>query len=264
MDVMITAPKGKMGRLLVRMAAEREGLTVTAGLGPKGRPYIGQDAGIAADLGYSVNAPVVDDVEEAVSRCDLIIDFSTVELSMAVLKSAIRQKKALLCGTTGFSAEQLMEIRAASKVIPVLKAANTSYVIHVMNELLGIAARALAGKSDIDIIDFHDRMKKDAPSGTAIELAQTMTEALNRAPDEDFLSFHSIRSGDISSSHQVIFGCIGERLEITHHAQNWECFARGALDAVFFMENKGPGFYTMRDVVRSEIAKAQEPGNRSK
>lgn len=253
MNVIITAPRGKMGKLLVRMATEREGLDIVAGLGPKGRSYIGQDIGIAADLGYPVNIPVVDDLEQVIERCDLIIDFSTVELSMEVLKSAIRHQKAVLCGTTGFDAEQLMEIRAAARKIPVLKAANTSYVVHVMNELLGFAARALKGKTDIDIIDFHDRMKKDSPSGTAIELAETMTKAMGRAPDEDFLSFHSVRSGDIASSHQVIFGCLGEQLEIMHRAQNWECFARGAIDAAFFMDGKGPGFYTMGDVIRSSM-----------
>lgn len=260
MKVTITAPRGKMGRLLVKAAMNRDGIDVVAGLGPEGRPYIGQDVGIAAGLGRRTDSPVIDDLDAAVLLCDIIIDFSTVQLSMDVLDAALRHKKALICGTTGFSEHQFARISDAADTIPVLKAANTSYVVHVMSVLLKTAAAALFGKSDIDIIDMHDRIKKDAPSGTAIELAQAMSEAVNRA-FKDFVSFHSIRSGDIASSHKVIFGCLGERLEITHHAQDWECFAEGAIDAALFMQHKGPGLYTMVDVVQEELLINGKGGN---
>lgn len=253
MNVVITAPKGKMGRLLVKMALDSDGIDIVAGLGPQNRPYIGQDVGIAAGLGRKADALVTDDLDEAVRLCDLIIDFSTVQLSMNVLDAALRHKKTLVCGTTGFSNGQLAKIIDGADSIPIFKSANTSYVVHVMNALLKIAATALFEKSDIDIIDLHDRMKVDIPSGTAMEFGQTISKAVNRTLDENLLSFHSVRSGDIASSHKVIFGCLGERLEISHHAQNWECFARGAMDAVFFMRDKGPGLYTMVDVVQNGL-----------
>lgn len=253
MKVIVTAPKGKMGKLIIKVAVERDKIDVSAALGPKGRPYIGEDAGLASGLGYKIDAPVVDDLSAVIDGCDVIVDFSTVELSMEVLGMAVRHKKPLILGTTGFSGEQLREIAAAAKEIPVLKAANTSYVISVMKDILAAAAKALDGKSDIDIIDMHDRMKKDSPSGTAIELAGFMAKAIGRENDLDFVNFHSIRSGDISSSHTVIFGCLGERLEITHHAHDWECFARGATDAAFFIADRAPGFYTMQDVIREKM-----------
>lgn len=252
MKVIVTAPKGKMGKLIIRVAVDRDKIDVSAALGPKGRDYIGEDAGLVSGLGYKINAPVVDDLEKVVDDCDVIIDFSTVELSMEALQIAVKHKKPFICGTTGFSGEQLREIGAAAKEIPVLKASNTSFVVGLMKELLATAAKGLSGKADIDIVEMHDRMKKDAPSGTSIEMAEAMAKAIDSENDLDFVHFHSIRSGDISSSHTVIFGCLGERLEITHHAHDWECFARGAVDAAFFMEGKPAGFYTMQDVIRAK------------
>ena len=253
MKVIVTAPKGKMGRLIIKVAVERDKIDVSAALGHRGGSYIGEDAGMAAGLGYQIGCPVVDKLDAVIDDCDAIIDFSTVELSMEVMRVAVKHKKPWICGTTGFSGDDLREIRAASKEIPVLKAANTSYLVNLMMDLVATAADALEGKADIDIIDMHDRQKKDAPSGTAIELAEAMAKAMRQKNDLDFAHFHSIRSGDISSSHTVIFGCLDERLEITHHSQNWECFARGATDAAFYLKGKAPGFYTMQDVVRAKI-----------
>jgi len=254
MKVIVTAPKGKMGKLIIKVAVDRDRIDVSAALGPKGRDYIGEDVGFAAGLGYKINAPVVDDLEKVIEDCDVIIDFSTVEFSMEALRLAVKHKKPFICGTTGFSGEQLREIGCAAKEIPLLKASNTSYVVSLMKELLATAAKGLYGKADIDIIEMHDRNKKDAPSGTSIEMAETMAKATGNGNDLDAVHFHSVRSGDISSSHTVIFGCLGERLEITHHAHDWECFARGAVDAAFFLDGKAPGFYTMQDVIRAKTA----------
>jgi len=250
MKIMITAPKGKMGRLILKAAAENDKLDIVGALGPAGRDYIGQDAGRAAGFGFDAGVPVSDALEELIARCDAVIDFSTVELSMAVLDAALRHKKALVCGTTGFSEEQLAAISEASASIPLLHASNTSYVVSLMYRLLALAAGNLAGRADIDIIDMHDRQKKDAPSGTAKEMASVIAEALGGDSAGDAIRFHSIRSGNISSSHSVIFGCMGERLEITHHAYDWECFAKGACDAALFLDGRGPGLYSMQDVVR--------------
>ncbi len=252
MKVIVTAPKGKMGKLIIRVAVDRDKIDVSAALGPKGRDYIGQDAGLVSGLGYKINAPVVDDLETVIENCDAVIDFSTVDLSMETLRIAVKHKKPLICGTTGFSGEQLREIAAAAKEIPILKASNTSFVVSLMKDLIATAAKGLLGKADIDIIEMHDRNKKDAPSGTAIEMAEAMAKAIGSENDLDFVDFHSIRSGDISSSHTVVFGCLGERLEITHHAHDWDCFARGAVDAAFFMNGKAPGFYTMQDVIHEK------------
>lgn len=251
MKIIIMAPKGKMGKLIVKAAAEDDALEIVGVIGPKGRDYIGGDAGAVAGIGYNIGVPVTENLEEIIDGCDGIIDFSTVELSLNVLKAARKHKKALVCGTTGFNENQLQKFHDASKEIPLMRAANTSYVVSLMKHLISIAANALEGKADIEIIDMHDSLKKDAPSGTAMEMAEAMARARKISSYNDLVKFHSVRAGDISSSHTVLFGCIGERLEITHHAHNWECFAKSACDAIKFLSNKQNGSYVMDDMINN-------------
>lgn len=247
--IIITAPKGNMGKLIVRAAAKNPMIKIIGGLAPKGRDYIGLDIGIAAGLQNPLDAKVYDDLEEIIKECDMIIDFSTVDCSMKLIDLVLKHNKAFICGTTGFDEEEVNIITAAAKKIPLLKAANTSYVINVMNKLLSQAAIDLKGMADIAIIEMHSADKKDAPSGTAKEMANIIEKA---AEINDMISFHSIRAGDIPSSHTVMFGCMGERLEITHHAYNWECYAEGACKAIEFLSSKGPGLYLMEDVVKDK------------
>ena len=247
--IIITAPKGNMDKLIVKVASKNPNIEIVGGLGPKGRDYIGDDVGIVAGLQTPIGARVYGDIEEIIEQCDLIIDFSTVGFSMEVLDSALKHKKALICGTTGFTQEQENQLREASKKIPLLKAANTSYVVNVMNKLLVEASKDLNSMADIEIIEMHSSNKKDAPSGTAKEMADIIDKAAGR---KDLVTFHSIRAGDIPSSHTVVFGCMGERLEITHHAYNWECYAEGACKAIEYLSKKGSGLYLMEDVVNDK------------
>lgn len=249
MKIIIVAPKGKMGRLIVKVASENNDIEIAGAIGPKGRDYIGKDAGAVAGIGYDVDVPVTDSLTEIIDSCDAVIDFSTVELSMEVLEAARKHGKALICGTTGFSQNQIQKFQDASKEIPVLRTSNTSYVVNLMNHLIAVAAKALVDRSDIEIIEMHDALKKDAPSGTAKEMAEAMAAAVGRDSYDELVKFHSVRAGDISSSHTVIFGCMGERLEITHHAYNWECFARGACDAALFLKNQKNGLFSMKDIL---------------
>lgn len=247
--VIITAPKGNMGKLIVRAAAKNPMIEIIGGLAPKGRDYIGLDLGIVAGLQNQLGVKVYDDLEEIIKEFDMIIDFSTVDCSMKLIDLALKHNKAFICGTTGFDKEEDDILTAAAKKIPLLKAANTSYVINVMNKLLSEAAKDLKGMADIAIIDMHSANKKDSPSGTAKEMANIIEKA---AEINDMISFHSIRAGDIPSSHTVMFGCMGERLEITHHAYNWECYANGACKAIEYLNGKGPGLYLMEDVVKGK------------
>lgn len=245
--IVVTAPRGHMDGLIVKAACERDDIQIVGGLGPTGRDYIGKDIGLSAGLGREIGALVYDDLEEIIDQCDLVVDFSRVELSMKVLEICKKHKKGLLCGTTGFSAEQEQLLLDAGKEIPMMKAANTSYVVNVMRKLLGTAAAALGDKAKIEIIEMHSESKLDAPSGTALELAEEMTEKSDKTMED--ITFHSVRAGDTPSSHKVLFGCMGEIMEISHHAYNWECYARGACDAVVYMAEHGTGLYTMEDVI---------------
>ena len=245
--IIITAPRGQMDKLIVKAACERDDIQVIGGLGPCGRDYIGKDIGLVCGMGREIGALVHDDLEAIVKDCDLVVDFSTVELSMEVLEICKKHNKGLLCGTTGFAPEQEKQLLDAGKVIPMMKAANTSYVVNVMRKLLGTAAAALGDKAKIEIIDMHSQTKVDAPSGTALELAEEIIEKSDKKKDD--ITFHSVRAGDTPSSHKVLFGCMGEMMEISHHAYNWECYARGACDAVVYMARHGKGLYTMEDVI---------------
>ena len=261
--VIVVGPKGKMGKLITQVIADRNELELVAGIGPKGRDYIGGDLGTAAMVGRELGVPVVDDLESVIEKCDVIIDFSTKENGMEVLDLAIKHKKALVNGTTGFSAEEMQRFKDASSEIPMLYAANTSKLVNIMNKLLELVASTVGNELDIEILEMHDQWKKDAPSGTSKEMGEIMAHALGKELNEikvhgregvsprvpGTIGYHSLRAGNIPSSHTVFFGGMGERLEITHHSYNWECFARGAVDCAAFLEGKGPGFYTIKDVL---------------
>ena len=178
MKLIITAPRGKMASLIVADAAARNDVEIVAGIGPKGRDYIGKDIGEVAMIGKTVGAPVVDDLESVIDGTDVVCDFSRVELGMEVLDACIRHKKALVIGTTGFNAEQRARLEAAASEIPILIAANTDRMVNVMRKLLMEAAKELYEDTDIEIVDMHDNTKLDAPSGTARELIESMGEAV--------------------------------------------------------------------------------------
>ncbi|MDY5987407.1 MAG: 4-hydroxy-tetrahydrodipicolinate reductase [Lachnoclostridium sp.] len=263
MKVIVVGPRGKMGKLITQIAASRDDMELVAGVAPKGRDYIGKDLGQAALVGYDLGVPVVDDLESVIDQCDVIIDFSTREMAMEVLKMAIAHKKALVCGTTGFSPEEFQKFRDAANEIPMLYAANTSKLVNIMNKLLEIVTKAVGDEADIEILEMHDQWKKDAPSGTSREMGEIMAHAMGKELSDiavygregecprqkGTIGYHSLRAGNIPSSHSVYFGFMGERLEITHHSYNWECFARGACDCAAYLEGKGPGFYTIQDVL---------------
>jgi 4-hydroxy-tetrahydrodipicolinate reductase len=266
MKVVVMAPKGKMGRLIVKLADGMEGLELVGAVGPAGRDYIGSDAGIAAGTGKETGALVYGSLEEVIVMADVVVDYTNPELSMEVLETARSHNKAVVCGTTGFSAADMEKIRSISRSIPLVFAANTSMVVNLMYSLLKTAAETIGSMSDIEIIEMHDRYKKDAPSGTSKEMGEVIAEAMGntlsdvavfgreghgeRVPGS--IGYHSVRAGDISSSHTVMFGLLGERLEITHHAHNWECFANGACIAAKFLSGKPSGFYTVKDVLEVE------------
>lgn len=247
LKVIVTAPRGKMGRLNVQAAVGSEDIELVGCIGPAGRDYIGKDAGPVSGMTEPCGALCYDDIEKIIDLCDMVIDFSTVALSKEVIAVCVKHKKALICGTTGFAEEDLKLFEDAAKEIPILKAANTSYMSNVVTEMVKLAAKALRDQCKVEIIDYHDEKKVDAPSGTAMEFGEAISTASGKELSE--IDFHSIRAGDISSTHTILFGAMGERLEVTHRTYNWECCARGAMEAARFLADKSAGSYTMEDVV---------------
>lgn len=259
LKVVITAPRGTMDSLIVQEAYRHDDILVIGCVGTPGREYIGEDAGLVSGVGHEIGAHVfssiedlTDDGEMLIEACDVVIDYSTVELSMGILQKCAEHGKAYLCGTTGFQTGQLEAFAKASESIPIMRTANTSFVVTVMKKLLREAAAYLEEKAGMEIIEAHSDTKLDAPSGTAIELAEAMADGMKTKGYDD-IAFHSVRAGNTPSSHHVLFGCQGEMFQITHDAYDWRCYAIGACDAALFLGERlkagETGSYEMADLL---------------
>ena len=180
MKVIVIGPRGKMGKLITQVAAERDDMELVAGVAPACRDYVGQDLGMVALIGRNLGVPVVDDLAAVIDDCDVIIDFSTRENALKVLDLAVKHGKALVCGTTGFSKEEFARFKEAAKTIPMLYAANTSKLVNIMNKLLEMVTKTLGEDADIEILEMHDQWKKDAPSGTSKEMGEIMAHAMGK------------------------------------------------------------------------------------
>ena len=258
MKIIIIAPSGKMGKLIVREALKRKNdFEIVAAVGNPIKDYIGKDISVAAKSDF-VGANIYGDIEEVIDKCDGVIDFSTVETSMKVLKSCVKHKKPLMLGTTGFNEDQEKEIKGASNYIAISESHNTSKAVNLIYKIVAELTKNLGAESDIDIIDYHDNKKLDAPSGTGKVIGNIVAENLNvklsdkakygregkGIRNENEITFHSIRSGNISSSHTIIFGMDGERIELTHHSYDFGTFAKGGLECLLYLKDKKPGMYS--------------------
>jgi 4-hydroxy-tetrahydrodipicolinate reductase len=258
----IIGATGRMGRALIRLAPEFPDLAVTAAVASTGSAELGRDCGELAGVGSS-GVRIASDLAAALAGADVAIDFSSAHAVRANLAAARRAHKPLLIGTTGYDNTDLAgEFDQAAREIPLLVAANTSLGVTVLIELVREAARALpAAGFDIEIIEAHHRMKKDAPSGTALALGRAAAEGRERAFEEDTapgsadprptgrIGFASVRGGDIVGDHTVLFAGTGERLALSHHATDRAIFARGALQAAAWLAARPAGRYFMRDLV---------------
>ncbi len=243
----IAGAAGRMGRSLLA-AFGRDGgpLALTVAALRPGDPRLAGDA----PPGLPAGARLTGDLEGCAGDFDVLIDFSVPEAGLVHLDICRRHGKALVLGTTGFSAEAEAAVRAARDV-PLVFAPNMSAGVGVCLMLLRQAARALGGRTDIEIIEAHHREKKDAPSGTALAMGEVIAGELGRDAREA-VGFSVIRAGDIAGDHTVLFAGEGERLEISHRAAGREAFARGALRAAAWVAGMPPGVYSMLDVLGFE------------
>jgi 4-hydroxy-tetrahydrodipicolinate reductase len=238
-------------------------LKVVGAVEREGHESIGKDVGLLAgtgELGIRLSA----DLGEVIDKTDVIIDFTSVSSTLKTVKLAAERKKAMVIGTTGFSKDEREVVREASSGMPVVLAPNMSVGVNLLLRVLGDVARVLGDDYDVEIIEAHHRLKKDAPSGTAVKMAQVIAEALKRNLEtvavyarqgligertKKEIGIQTVRAGDIVGEHTVLFGGLGERIEITHKASSRDTFARGALKAAQWVHNKSAGFYDMQDVL---------------
>jgi 4-hydroxy-tetrahydrodipicolinate reductase len=203
----------------------------------------------AADAGVDV-AEKIDVVETAgVSRTlskkvDAVVDFSTPEAALERLAECVKAKTAAVICTTGFTDAQKAQITAASKKIAVVYSSNMSVGVNLLFKRVPEIAKTLGETYDIDIVETHHRFKKDAPSGTAKTLAERIESATGRKPN-----VHAVRSGDVVGEHRIIFGTLGDSIEIIHRASTRDIFAKGSIEAAKWAAKAKPGLYTMLDVI---------------
>lgn len=237
--LIINGAKGRMGHALLAAATDLK-LPVAAAL----------DAG--------------DDLAAALAQGDVVVDFSVHSATHRVIEFAVAQKKALVIGTTGHSAEEKKKLTALAAQVPTVWAGNFSVGVNLLFALTRRATAVLGADYDTEVVEMHHRFKKDAPSGTAARLLEIILEerkleaahALKhgrhgitgeRKPTE--IGVHALRGGDVVGDHTVIYAALGERVELTHKASDRQIFARGALRAAQWVIDQKPGVYDMQDVL---------------
>jgi 4-hydroxy-tetrahydrodipicolinate reductase len=259
----VAGAAGKMGSRITALSKEYEGLQLTGVFERKGHSEIGKDIGVITGAG-ELGVLLSEGIEEIIDKVDLIIDFTSIESTKENLKTTSAKGKAMVIGTTGFSRDDLQEIVSLTRNIPCVLASNMSLGVNLLLKVLHDIAKVLGDDYDIEIVEAHHRLKKDAPSGTAIKMAQVIADAVDRNLDEvavyarkgiigqrtkKEIGIQTIRAGDIVGEHTVYFGGLGERIEITHKASSRDTFARGALKAALWLQGKPAGLYDMQDVL---------------
>ena len=259
----ITGAGGRMGRTLIETIAQQPGLQLAAAVEQPDSSLIGADAGELAGLG-KLGVPVSAALADVIEDIDVLIDFTVPAATLANLETCARAGKAMVIGTTGFTADQDQLIKQAAGKIAVCKASNFSTGVNLCFKLLDMAARVLGDDVDIEIVEAHHRHKIDAPSGTALSMGGVVANALGRdlaevavygregqtgARKRDTIGFATVRAGDIVGDHTVIFAADGERVEITHKASSRMSFARGAVRAAGWLVGREPRLYDMQDVL---------------
>jgi len=249
-----------MGQMLLRLVAEDHDLRLVGAIERPDHPQLGTDAG-AAGGGTHIGVKLTADLPAGI---DVMLDFSSPGGTIGKLPVCTQRNVAVVIGTTGFDADQAAKLRAAAQVIPVLVSPNMSVGVNLLFDIAAQMAQRLGPGYDIEIVEAHHRFKKDAPSGTALRIAQSIAAALGIDFDERAvygrhglvgerppgqIGIHAVRGGDIVGDHTVIFAAQGERIELRHQAHSRETFARGALRAARFLVGKPPGMYSMSDVL---------------
>ncbi|MDH4238754.1 MAG: 4-hydroxy-tetrahydrodipicolinate reductase [Phycisphaerae bacterium] len=258
--LIVCGAAGRMGKRIISLAIEADEFDVIAAIENQDHPDIGKDAGIVAGM-RPINIELGSTYPDG---SDVVIDFSQPAAADKTIDYCIENGAALVLGTTGLSEEQREKIKTASQKIPVIYATNMSVGMNVLFSLVGKVAAMLGDDYDIEIIEQHHRFKKDAPSGSALTLAENICSATGRKfPDslvhgrnakeairqEGSIGMHAVRAGDITGVHSVIFGTLGEKVTLNHTAHSRDTFARGALRAAKWLIDKKPNFYSMADVL---------------
>ncbi|MBI4553778.1 MAG: 4-hydroxy-tetrahydrodipicolinate reductase [Candidatus Latescibacteria bacterium] len=263
--VILSGAAGRMGRAVGKLMAACDDMTIVGAVGRPGRGYLGMDYGELIGVGR-IGVAISADLESVLDRGDTLVEFSTPDATVAHVQLAVSRGLSAVVGTTGLSPEQSQTLATATARIPCVVAPNLSVGAHLLTTIARMLSSALGEGFDVEVLETHHRFKQDAPSGTARAIINAITEGRAR-PEADQvvhgrhgrvgprqageIGVHAIRAGDIVGDHTVMFGGLGERLEITHRAHSVETFAHGTLRAVRFLQGKPPGLYGMADIIKT-------------
>lgn len=263
MKLAVSGAGGRMGKRILALAHEHPDVEIVAAVESSVHPATGMDAGEYAGIG-PIGISVTSSVLDALDKCDALVEFSIPEVSLDHAEQAAVRGKAIVVGTTGLSDDQTNRLREAGARTRCVIAPNMSMGVNLLFNLVERVALALGSEYDVEIVEAHHKMKKDAPSGTANRLAEIIAGALNRdlgkvgiygrkgivgPRSADEIGVLALRGGDIVGEHTVMFITNGERIELTHRAHSRDAFANGALLAALWLVNQPIGLYDMQDVL---------------
>ncbi len=260
--IVIAGAGGRMGREIAIAALGDKDVQVVGGFDVPGHPAIGQDIGTLAGKG-PIGATVTDSLEAALDKGDILVEFSVPEATLEHAEAVARAGKRHVIGTTGLNQSQMQRLGELATTIPILFSPNMSLGVNLLFKVLPIVCQALGDAYDIEVTEIHHRFKQDAPSGTAIKLAEVIAEALHRdlsqaavygrrgicprQPKE--IGIHALRAGGSAGEHHVLFANEGEEITISHRALSRQTFALGAIRATKWLAAQGPGLYNVLDVL---------------
>ena len=261
--ITVMGAAGRMGKILIEAVDQADGAKLTAAVDRPDSSLIGADAGELTALG-KIGVILAGDLNAVLDQFDVLIDFTHPSVTLKNLEVCRQAGKAMVIGTTGFSADGKAAIAAAAEHIPVVFAPNMAVGVNAVFKLLEVAARILSEGYDIEVIEAHHRFKVDAPSGTALRMGEVLAHELGRDLDTcaiygregytgerkaETIGFATIRGGDVVGDHTALFAGIGERIEITHKSGSRMPYALGSLKAARFLQGRNSGLFDMQDVL---------------
>lgn len=259
----VAGAAGRMGARIINVINETEGITLAGAFEHPESPCVGQDAGQNAGIG-TTGLKISSSLDDIIDQGDVVIDFTLPDATIQNMDKVVTAGLAMVIGTTGITGDDLRDLEKKAENIRCVMAPNMSVGMNVMFRIVSEMSKILGSDYDIEIVEAHHRLKKDAPSGTAMGLAKVIAEATGRDLDKcavferkgitgertsEEIGIQTLRAGDITGDHTVMFGGIGERLEITHRAHNRDNFARGAVRAAKWIIDRPAGLYNMQDVL---------------
>ena len=258
--IAISGAAGRMGLRLVDLIHRDPGLQVVSAVDTPGHPNIGLDVGVLAGTG-EIGVPISEKIS---ANIDVVIDFSTPIGAGKAIEFCLASKKPLVMATTGLGALTVVRLKESSHQIPIVWAPSMSLAVNLTMKLVEMASRALGNHHtgvDVEIIEHHHRFKADAPSGTALKFGEIVAEAMGQTDQrhgregmigerpQNEIGYHAIRAGDNPGQHSILFGMMGETIELKVAASNRDCYAFGAIAAAKFVVEQGAGLYNMYDVL---------------